>query len=240
MVSCKRETSGFSLIELLVVVAILGLLLAATVPAIRSLTTGPSLSSASVTLKSALEQARARALSMNNYVGLFIVDSHGTEEEVLAQYALFEVADLDGGIYKTLNPPRQITAWQFLPKGVIFMKGDRTNLPSILDLPKTANYFGVRGIDGPGYARVTLGIGDAAIDTDLPGIVFGPNGAVAAPRLSGFLQDIDLPLVEGVPTGNDNDWTAQVPAHDERRFDVIRVGRMSGSIRFLQQEEYSK
>lgn len=236
----KRETSGFSLIELLVVVAILGLLMAATVPTIRGLTTGPSLNSASITLRSGLEQARARALSMNNYVGLFIVDAHGNEEEVLSQYALFEVADLDGGIFKTLNPPRQITAWQFLPKGVIFMKGDRNDLPSILDLPKTANYFGVRGIDGPGYAKIKMGIGEEVRDIDLPGIVFGPNGAVAAPRLSNFLQDIDLPLVEGIPTGSDNDWTAQVPVHNERRFDVIRVGRMSGSIRFLQQEEYSQ
>jgi hypothetical protein len=128
---------------------------------------------------------------------------------------------------------------RFLPS-TLSSRWHRTNLPSILDLPKTANYFGVRGIDGPGYAKIKVGIGEDAADIGLPGIVFGPNGAVAAPRLSGFLKDIDLPLVEGVPTGSDDDWTAQVPAHDERRFDVIRVGRMSGSIRFLQQEEYSK
>ena len=68
---------GFSLIELLVVMAIIGILAAVTIPAMNSIKGASNVTKAAYDIAGALEQARAYAMAKNTYVfvGIAEVDS---------------------------------------------------------------------------------------------------------------------------------------------------------------------
>jgi len=66
----SRPASGFSLAELLVVVAILGILSAFATPAVKTLMVNERIKSASFDLTAALTQARSEAIKQNGAVTL--------------------------------------------------------------------------------------------------------------------------------------------------------------------------
>jgi prepilin-type N-terminal cleavage/methylation domain-containing protein len=76
-----RRSSGFTLLELLIVVSIIGLLLVLIAPAFTSITSGPSVTNAAYTIKDVLETARTYAKVNNTYtwIGFYEEDvSSGT------------------------------------------------------------------------------------------------------------------------------------------------------------------
>ncbi|GAT32192.1 prepilin-type N-terminal cleavage/methylation domain-containing protein [Terrimicrobium sacchariphilum] len=77
----SRHREAFSLVELLFVIAIIGLLATATVPALNSITDGGNASSSTLKLASFLEQARQYATAQNTYVYISFLprDSGGPE-----------------------------------------------------------------------------------------------------------------------------------------------------------------
>ena len=75
------QRSGFSLIELLVVMAIIGMLSAVAIPAISSIKGGGDLMKAAYDISGVIEQARSYAMANNTYVfvGLAEVDASNAE-----------------------------------------------------------------------------------------------------------------------------------------------------------------
>ena len=81
----RRAASAFSLIELLSVMAIIGMLTAAVVPAVNSIKQGGGVSSAAYDISSTLEQARSYAMANNTYVFVGLAEVSGSTAESGAQ-----------------------------------------------------------------------------------------------------------------------------------------------------------
>jgi len=87
--SSRNREAGFSIIELMVVVVIMTIVLAASVPALRKHEETVNLTSGSRELESSLKLARTRAVSTNNSVVVVFDTDAGT-------YLTFEDRDGDG------------------------------------------------------------------------------------------------------------------------------------------------
>ncbi|MEM6916691.1 MAG: prepilin-type N-terminal cleavage/methylation domain-containing protein [Verrucomicrobiota bacterium] len=231
---------AFTLVELLTVMGIIALLIAFSTPILTSGFTGPALTGASSAVASGLEQARSRSLALGNYTGLFVM-TDASNPDAFRKFALFEIAELDDtGIFEVHAAPEMLTEWEELQTGVVFATG----LPrptTILDLAPSAGIMGVR-VEGraPEIGTFQIRTGDGTVPMSLHGIVFAPDGSVAAPQqggTSGTNGQIDLAVVEGTTELNNGTYTLQLPPLENLRFQVVRTGRFSGSVRIINQEE---
>ena len=119
--SCRAvalREGGFTLLELLVVMAIIVLLLAGLVPAVTSLSKSNGRKAAIANLLGGIEQARAQAIAdgQATYV-VFPTFGSGTSQTILDRYnyksyAIFEDDPANPGAVK------QLTGWRTLPTGV--------------------------------------------------------------------------------------------------------------------------
>jgi prepilin-type N-terminal cleavage/methylation domain-containing protein len=89
-----RHSSGFTLLELLIVVSITGLLLVLMAPAFTSIKSGTDVTSAAYTIKDVLETARTYAKANNTYTWVGFSGSIGSP--VTGNVALVVVASKDG------------------------------------------------------------------------------------------------------------------------------------------------
>ena len=93
-----RGRSGFTLLELLVVIGIISLLMVAVIPAVNSLSKSSGRKGAISNLTSVIEQTRSLALSdaRNTYIAVFATSIPGTAPPTMVQdysyraYAVFE------------------------------------------------------------------------------------------------------------------------------------------------------
>lgn len=106
--AAKAPVSGFSLIELLVSMAIMALLVAMSVPAVSSLKNSSDLNKNLTIVAGILEEARLRAVSQNTYVWiLFSENPSGAESGV----KVATIASLDGrDVLGWVNAPVNISA----------------------------------------------------------------------------------------------------------------------------------
>jgi len=88
----SRTISGFSLVEILVVMAIFGILVGVTLPAFNNIGKAGSLTKAGADVASLLEQARTYAMANNTYVW---VGFHPEDNE--SKIAIAVVASRNGG-----------------------------------------------------------------------------------------------------------------------------------------------
>ena len=106
----SKHTRGYSLIELLVVVAIVAMIVLVTVPAFGSMRRKAALRTASSELRAIFQLARSRAIARGANCGLKFVKA-GEEW----QFALYDDGDGDGlrsddiraGVDKLVAPPRR-------------------------------------------------------------------------------------------------------------------------------------
>ncbi len=162
---------GFTLAELLTVLAITSLLLAATVPALEGLTTSARHTAALRLLSGLLEEARSLAIAEHAVV--YLVFTHASPERPHPSLALYREPDSATGLPKAISP------WHPLPGNTTFYSATRKNSPSSLfNAPATVQppqSFPLTGSDTP---------------QELPYLAFGPTGEVIAPAESRFARII--------------------------------------------------
>jgi prepilin-type N-terminal cleavage/methylation domain-containing protein len=90
----RRRSFGFTLLELLIVIGIIGLLLVLMAPAFTTIKGGTDVTSAAYTIKDVLDTARTYAKANNTYTWVGFAGSIG--ETVTGNVALVAVASKDG------------------------------------------------------------------------------------------------------------------------------------------------
>ncbi len=160
--------SGFTLLELLIVIGIMALLMAMALPAFENLSKR-GLTSAAPALMSTLRLARQHAITTRKYVWVVFPDigSGGAQGGALAysgsqvEKALRSYAVIEGDANN--KPSQYITDWKFLPQGMYFEnKGGSDVLKSYDTLGSTAYYPFPNSTSSSNY--------------NMPAIQFRPNG----------------------------------------------------------------
>lgn len=128
----SRNTSGFTLMELLVVMAILMILMTASVVAISSFAKATRLTNAGQQLSASANVARQNSMSRNAMTALVILDDPDHADNRRA-FTLLELVSPADGTPATSSSWKQITAWQTLPTGIFVTFPEEFSNP--LDLP---------------------------------------------------------------------------------------------------------
>lgn len=100
---------GFSLVELITVVAIVGIITALVVPAVNGFGRSTALNSGGNMVANLAGLARQTAMSKNTLAALVVVTNLGTEQD----YRAMTVAEYRDGIWQ------QVTKWETLPTGIV-------------------------------------------------------------------------------------------------------------------------
>lgn len=119
----RPSTLGFSILELLVVLAIVGMVAAAGIPALHSIQSGLAVKSALGEIRSILQMARSRAIASNRHTAVRF-----ERDRNRFRYAIYQDGDWDGvrnddiarRIDKPIVTPREVLrggsrAWIGLP-----------------------------------------------------------------------------------------------------------------------------
>ncbi len=162
----RRFAGAFTLVELLTVMAIMSVLLAVAVPAMKGINGTGGRKSAVRTIMGALDQARMLAISDGKatYVVFGGKNLVGTNGDVLMgrAYAVFE---------DNVNfTPVQRSAWQFLPVGISFKVG--SDYDSLINRNL--------GRADPTFFITPPKAGGASFDMKLPYVKFDSTGALDA------------------------------------------------------------
>src|SRR5207244_8615928 len=119
--SWRTSDSGFTLLELMVVVAIMLLVAAFMTPACTSLKSAGDVTSAAYTIKGVLDQARTYAMANNTYtwVGFYEEDVSSTTPASpgSGRLVMSIVASKDGTIPYDPGSPSQISATKLIQVG---------------------------------------------------------------------------------------------------------------------------
>lgn len=176
----RRRTCriGFSLIELLTVVALIGLLSALIAPAVSSIGKATSLVTAGNKLAAIVDQARQNSMAKNVMTALVMTDQGaGNWAVVLMEY------NAEG----TAPQWKTITKWENLPAGVLVHAADSSFITTSAGaLPFVAPALNYRGKPVSSYASR----------------IFLPNGGLSTPADSAQIK-----LVEGVVQGGGVTYT---------------------------------
>lgn len=198
-----QRVGGFSLLELLVVMAILTAVIGLTIPAVRHLSGGGGRRSAVIQLTNTFEQARALALQrgVRVYVAFAGADFPETEKRLRRYMVLRDRApEVDGDGPPVIN----LTGWRTLPTGISFV-----NEPlSIVDASSGATV----------QAVVPVGAG-APQELELPCLVFNPMGMIEQPASS----HLRLFIYQGFHREG-----VDVPTTQDIYYDHIRFSRFTG------------
>jgi len=200
--------AGFSLTELLVVVAVIGIMAAAGLPALKGITGSTGRTGAINGLMSALDQARSAAIlsGTNAYVvfpdpvvfgALAATATFSPSKYVLRSYGIFRDANPD---LETNTATIQLGKWESLPQGIAL---DST---SVSALPQTTNL------------SVSLPGSSASQTLAARTIGFNASGGLIDPAATNGVT-----VYEGYWNG-----TKGVPAKPNRIVDRITLNRFTG------------
>ena len=203
--SPRGGASAFSLIELLVVVAIMGLLVALLLPAMGGMSGSAARKGAVTIVMTALEQARIASIEQGRDTLVLLWMKNGVVGPIDEQDAMMILRHNEQG-----DKWEPLTRWVKLPRGVLFDGSNNSsdNSSEILkwqpsDLP--TNLPG-----GPATAN-------------LGAIRFGSTGAVQAPQAAA--SSLFIPLVEGHRGSN---ITITTKRKDDNIQEVVSVARYTG------------
>ena len=179
----KANNEAFTLLELLVVMGIILILLAATVPAVIGLSKSNSLNSAGRIVTNILTIARSEAINRRTLVRFEIATTWSTDPT--SAYRKFTLVQHD----VTSGTDTQLTGWETLPTGTIFERQDPlgTSPPS-----GSGTYF--FALSPPQTSTLKF----AGNDVPTNYIEFGPTGALDTPIAS---SPVRLRINQGAISG---------------------------------------
>ena len=159
----RDPQSAFTLIELMAVIAVIGLMVVVSIPAMRGMSGSNQLANAGRQFNNALMAARQEAITQNAYVRVMVAYDETIRGGSLTDdqkgmncsaYAIMWQPPLTGwqagassaqpNLPLGQNTWRYIKAWQSLPKGVVFdpAKEDLRTANGNVSLPATTIFFG--------------------------------------------------------------------------------------------------
>lgn len=200
--------TGFTLLELMVVIGIIAVLLAAAVPAVNSLNKSSGRKAAISSLVGAMEQARAEAIKANENTYLLFPTFNAGKKELLDRYnhRSYAIFITDPG-----NPtqPKQLTTWKSLPTGVSL------RLSSLAALPAAT------GLTPPLNINFTP---DTSSGPDFRVVQFNSNGALEVPA-----ADLTLIAFEGFVSGGNEVVTGSKDATgNPAATESLKVSHLTG------------
>lgn len=156
----SRQSTGFSLIELLLVASVMVLMATLAVPAFNSIKGGADLGAAATEMKGALDQARSYAMANNTYVYVGIAEVNAAldssarpqipaNSQVGGRVAVGIVATRDGGRHYAVLDSSQGSDWQ----------ANYSNGQHLVQLGKVQRFEGVHlvKLNGPGSSIPSRG-----------------------------------------------------------------------------------
>jgi prepilin-type N-terminal cleavage/methylation domain-containing protein len=230
--SCLPGRSAFSLIELLVVMAVVSLLLAIAAPSFVSL--NPARKTGIHELAGFLENARAEAIARRApRIVAFADDGFPGESGALRAYALFEEASAKNEADENGSTTRfrRLSPWRTLPEGLVFARGDDFEVSGGEAFRTLHDLVAERRFAVPSTSGSD---GDAQ---PLPSLVFGPDGGIRSPGFTDA-DALHLGIVEGFrdPSTGKVTYTATRPSASGREFpnsECLEVGYYTGRPRIL-------
>jgi len=158
----KTGRAGFTLIEMLVVIVIVGIMLALTLPAVTNLMKSGGLNGAARQVANTLNLARQYAIT------------HRTKTRVVFPYSLTAGAGSASlapayqsyAVYAVGPPAAYVTKWEHLPLGTVFMNIN-------------ASFGNPPPVDNLGTTTFPFPYTNSLIPTALAYIEFGPTGAAS-------------------------------------------------------------
>jgi len=211
-----RRTNGFTLIEMLTVIAIIGILLAATLPAVNSLMKSTGLSVATREVANTLSLARQLAITQRVYARVvFPYSKTGSQPDMWYRtYAVMTNNDNTATLVW-----KYVSKWEYLPVGVVFLNaipggglGALDDLASLKEeplLPFPDTTFGDNGT--------------------LSYVEFNPTGA-ATPLTAGGVTPSVLVITEGFTSGGVPTPTSKTSAGTLANVGTITVDALVGRI----------
>ncbi len=239
----------FTLVELMVVIAIIAIIMGLSVPAFRKITVGSGVDAASRMLSSQLMLARAEAIARRKCVAVIIPGQHfnkGADDRNNYHYSSFRsafVTEDSGNTFKFVEwvPGTQ---WTFLPTGAVIeiLETSGSSKPIALDtsgteaVPNSSSYdipddSSDKGVgcdsectsvkDDASNSNYMVDSSNANSTNGIRAIVFKPNGRC--------VQKNYLTVMEGVVEADSNETTRLNKAN----LRVMEVNQYTGQVRYL-------
>ena len=197
--------AGFSLVEMLAVMAIITVMMAMMAPAMRSFTDTAGRRGAVNTIMNTLEQARVAALESGREVTVLLVRQSVPEED---RMLVVRQSETDGSY-------EQMSKWIKLPKGVLFFRP--TSGGSVLpnsDLNNLPTGFSVE--------QIPVKIPTSPMGSGIATIQFNASGQVAHPA-----NNLILHISEGVRDANGSQARIN-EARSGLPFEIITLSKYTG------------
>jgi prepilin-type N-terminal cleavage/methylation domain-containing protein len=232
----------FTLVELMVVLIIIGIMLAALAPAFNRLMTGNAVGAAARMVSSQLRLARSEAVSRRQYIAIimpgntFTPPASDTTSPYKYQSFRAAVVTHSSGTY-TFDKWVEGTVWTFLPLGAVIAEADTDGYMSgSLPVPTGTDWVELIAdadfkleipVDSNGTSKWKIEDHSALVVTGIPpapleevrAVIFTPNGRCA--------QKTFVTILEGVaPNGT-------IERENKNNIRVMEINAFTGQIRYL-------
>ncbi len=173
----KRIAKTFTLLEMLVVMAVVGVLLGIGLPAFNAINKGQTVSAATRLIGGKLKLARSAAITNNKYTALILPDPSSTQVPSICYYRYCRVAAVK---LNTTNDHYEFQYWMEGSKwdkspmgaGLKFLQNSKAPAPRKSD---NHPYLGAKTIYSVNIDELE---GAGASTDDVKGIVFKPYGSI--------------------------------------------------------------